>query len=142
VGALGGAGGALAAAMPDILKRTGVSELFGIKAMFVLYAILGLIGCLLYARIPRRPPQIQNNLAQALGPSRTIVYKLAALLSLDAFAGGFVVQSLLALWLFEHFGLSLSAASLFFFWSGVLSAFSYPIAAWLSRQFGLVNTMV
>ena len=49
---------------------------------------------------------------------------------------------LLALWLFERFDLSLSAASLFFFWSGVLSAFSFPVAAWLSRRIGLVNTMV
>ena len=57
-------------------------------------------------------------------------------------AGGFVVQSLLALWLFQRFDLSLSAASLFFFWSGVLSAFSFPVAAWLSKRIGLVNTMV
>jgi MFS family permease len=52
------------------------------------------------------------------------------------------VQSLLALWLFERFDLSLSAASLFFFWSGMLAAFSFPVAAWLSRRIGLVNTMV
>jgi MFS family permease len=77
-----------------------------------------------------------------LGPSRGIVYKLAALFSLDAFAGGFVVQSLLALWLFERFDLSLATAGLFFFWSGVLSAFSFPVAAWLSQRVGLVNTMV
>ena len=64
-----------------------------------------------------------------LGPSRGIVYKLAALFSLDAFAGGFVVQSLLALWLFQRFGLSLAAASIFFFWSSLLAAFSYPVAA-------------
>ena len=70
------------------------------------------------------------------------MYKLAALFSLDAFAGGFVVQSLLALWLFERFDLSLSAASLFFFWSSVLSAFSYPVAAWLAQRIGLINTMV
>ena len=78
----------------------------------------------------------------ALGPSRHIVYKLAALFCLDAFAGGFIVQSLLALWLFERYDMSLSAASLFFFWSGVLSAFSFPVAVWLSRRIGLVNTMV
>jgi MFS family permease len=52
------------------------------------------------------------------------------------------VQSLLALWLFERFEFSLSSASLFFFWSGVLSAFSFPVAARLSRRIGLVNTMV
>src|SRR5580693_5719160 len=65
-----------------------------------------------------------------------------ALFSLDAFGGGFIVQSLLALWLFKRFGISLSAASLFFFWTSVLSALSYPLASWLARHFGLVNTMV
>jgi len=77
-----------------------------------------------------------------LGPSRGIVYKLAALFCIDAFAGGFIVNSLLALWLFERFGLSLSGAALFFFWSSTLSAFSYPVAARLAKRFGLVNTMV
>ena len=52
------------------------------------------------------------------------------------------MQSLLALWLFERFDLSLTAASGFFFWSNVLSAFSYPVAARLGNRFGLVNTMV
>jgi MFS family permease len=47
-----------------------------------------------------------------------------------------------ALWLFNKFGLSLAAAGLFFFWTGVLSAFSFPVAAWLSQRIGLVNTMV
>jgi MFS family permease len=142
VGGLASAGGALAAATPELFTRTGCSELSGIKAMFWIYAMLGLVGGLLYTRIPGRMPPTQHDLAQALGPSRTIVYKLAALFSLDAFAGGFVAQSLLALWLFERFDLSLSAASLFFFWSGVLSAFSFPVAASLSSRFGLVNTMV
>jgi MFS family permease len=77
-----------------------------------------------------------------LGPSRRTVYKLAALFSLDSFAGGFTVQSLLALWLFERFELSLATASAFFFWSNVLTAFSYPVAARLGKRFGLVNTMV
>jgi MFS family permease len=86
--------------------------------------------------------QMEERHSAPLGPSRGIVYKLAALFSLDAFAGGFVVQSLLALWLFERYDLSLSAASLFFFWATTLSAFSYPVAAWLAKRIGLVNTMV
>ena len=111
--------------------------------MFILYAALGLIGGLFYRRIPSAPSRAPDQRTHAaLGPSRHIVYKLAALFSLDAFAGGFVVQSLLALWLFERFDLSLAEAGVFFFWSGVLSAFSFPVAAWLSRRIGLVNTMV
>src|SRR5258708_8553569 len=48
----------------------------------------------------------------------------------------------MALWLFERFDLSLAAASAFFFWSNVLTALSYPVAARLGKRFGLVNTMV
>lgn len=142
IGALASAVGALAAATPDVLGPVGIDQLTAIKLMFVVYALLGLLGALLYARIPRRPPAREAAARGALGPSRGVVYRLAALFSLDAFAGGFVVQSLLALWLFERFDMSLSAASMFFFWSGVLSAFSFPVAAWISRRIGLVNTMV
>ncbi len=112
-----------------------------LQAIFVVYAALGLVAGWLYTRIPRRPP-VQLDFRQALGPSRATVYKLAALFSVDAFAGGFAVQSLLALWLFKRFELSLSTASPFFFLSGILAAFSFPVAAWLSRRVGLINTMV
>ena len=105
-------------------------------------AVLGLIGALSYSRLPRAEVKETANQATPLGPSRRTVYKLAALFSLDAFAGGFTVQSLMALWLFERFDLSLAAASAFFFWSNVLAAFSYPVAARLGTRFGLVNTMV
>ena len=142
IGAMAGACGALASAAPDFLSAIGVAQVDAIKGMFVLYALLGVVGGLTYSRIPPRPQPTKGQQPAALGPSRYIVYKLAALFSLDAFAGGFVVQSLLALWLFERFDLSLSAAGLFFFWSGVLAAFSFPVAAWLSRHIGLINTMV
>ncbi len=109
--------------------------------MFYAYAVLGLAAAILYRRLPRRQVEEAHHSAP-LGPSRAVVYRLAALFSLDAFAGGFIVQSLLALWLFQRFELSLAAAGSFFFWSSVLSAFSYPVAARLAMRVGLVNTMV
>jgi MFS family permease len=140
-GALATAAGALAAAIPDVLVRAGFGELTAFQAMFYAYAALGVIGAALYRRLPHA--RIGEAAASTpLGPSRWTVYKLAALFSLDSFAGGLVVQSLLALWLFQRFDLSLSAASLFFFWSSVLTAFSYPVAARLAARFGLINTMV
>jgi MFS family permease len=144
IGALAAACGALASASPQVLAPLGIGQLAALRAMFVLYALLGAITGLLYARLPRRAAAPSGEPVQrsALGPSRGIVYRLAALFSIDAFAGGFAVQSLLALWLFERFGLSLSTAALFFFWSGVLGAFSFPVAAWIARRIGLVNTMV
>jgi predicted MFS family arabinose efflux permease len=142
MGGLASDGGALVSATPEFFVRTGWIELSGIRAMFAFYALLGLAGGLLYMRIPSRPSASPNSPPATLGPSRNIVYKLATLFSLDAFAGGFLAQSLFALWLFRRFDLSLSTASLFFLWFGVLSALSYPVAAWLSRRIGLVNTMV
>jgi len=133
----------------DFVPRSGVAELRAHVVERPLipsdpwsYAALGLVGALFYSRLPHARAQAAAPQATALGPSRRTVYKLAALFSLDSFAGGFTVQSLLALWLFERFDLSLAAASAFFFWSNVLTAFSYPVAARLGRRFGLVNTMV
>jgi MFS family permease len=142
VGALAAAVGALAAGAPSLTEETGIERLTIIRAMFLIYGLLGLAGGLVYNRLPPRPVLRSPGATSVLGPSRGIVVRLAALFSLDSFAGGFVVQSLLALWLFERFGMSLAAASLFFFWSGLLSALSFPVAAWLSRRIGLVNTMV
>lgn len=142
VGALAAAAGSLAAAVPELLGHVGLGHLAALKLMFVLYAALGVAGGYFYWRLPRRPRAPDDTPKAALGPSRRIVYKLAALFSLDAFAGGFVVQSLLALWLFERFQMSVAAAGVFFFWAGVVSAFSFPVAAWLARRIGLVNTMV
>jgi len=142
IGSFAAAAGALASASPDLIAPLGLSRTGALKAMFALYAALGLLGGVLYARIPNARHAAEAKEISTLGASRAVVYKLAGLFSIDAFAGGFAVQSLLALWLFEKFGLSLAAAGLFFFWTGVLSALSYPVAAWLSRRVGLVNTMV
>ncbi len=141
IGALCAAAGSLAATLPDVLVSAGATQLGAFRAMFYAYAGLGLICALLYRQVPHARAEEKGPPA-ALGPSRRTVYKLAALFSIDAFAGGFVAQSLLVLWLFQRFDLSLSAAGLFFFWSSTLSAFSYPVAAWIAKRVGLVNTMV
>ena len=141
IGAMSTAAGALSAAVPDVLVTAGIGRIAAFKLMFCFYGVLGLLAAALYRRVQPSHAE-ERHVSTPLGPSRGMVYKLAALFSLDAFAGGFVVQSLLALWLFKRFGISLSAASLFFFWTSVLSALSYPLASWLARRIGLVNTMV
>ena len=143
IGALSIAAGALAAGAPDWLAGPwGMGKIAALQVMFYVYAALGLVGALFYSRLPYAKARQEAPQASALGSSRRTVFRLAELFSLDACASGFVVQSILALWLFERFGLSLSAASAFFFWSNVLAAFSYPVAAQIGKRFGLVNTMV
>jgi len=141
-GALAAAAGSLAAGTPELLVALGWSRIDALKAMFVFYAVLGIAGGLFYRLIPKDAAAEAGKPRFALGPSKPVVYKLAALFSIDAFAGGFAVQSLLALWLFQRFELSLTAAGMFFFWAGLLAAFSYPASAWLAGRIGLLNTMV
>jgi len=141
IGSIFGAVGALAAAAPEWLaQHQGVRMLVALKLMFVLYGAIGLAVGAIYTRFPRTDHA--EKAPAPLGPSKSTVWKLAGLFSIDAFAGGFMINSLMALWLFERFDLSITAAGAFFFWTGLLSAVSQLAAAPLSRRIGLVNTMV
>ena len=141
-GALAAAAGSLASGSPELLVATGWTRIEALQAMFFLYALLGIAGFARYWLVPAGLPAPVEKSRFALGPSKSIVLRMAALFSIDSFAGGFAVQSLLALWLFEKFDMTLAAAGAFFFWSGLLAALSYPAAAWIARRIGLLNTMV
>ena len=141
-GALSAALGALAAGVPGwIAVRTGVALDTGLRAAFAVYGAIGFVVWLLYRGIP--PLAAAGAAPPApLGPSRGIVLRLAALFGVDAFAGGLVVNALLALWLFERFGLGLGEAGAFFFVTGLLSAGSQLAAPHVARRIGLLRTMV
>jgi MFS family permease len=142
-GSLMGAFGTLIASVTDLAPRwLGISPLHTMRLLFLLYAAIGLAAGLIYRGVsePDRPPGEKPH--APLGPSRQIVYRLTALFSVDAFGGGFFVQTILALWLFEAFRLPVSVASTIFFWTGLFSAASFLAAVPISRRFGLVNTMV
>jgi len=126
-----GAVGALASGLP-----------VPIQGMFVVYALVGLGALALYRRLSPSLEETHSSARAPLRESRGMVYTLAGLFCVDSFGGGFVVQSLLALWLFQRFGLSVAAAGTIFFWTGLLSAGSYLAAVPLARRIGLVNTMV
>jgi MFS family permease len=140
---LSGAVGALFAGVPTILARnTALSSQGALEAMFLLYAGIALLAFALYRSLSPAIEPPADMPAAPLGESKRIVYTLAGLFSIDTFGSGFVVQSLLALWLFQRFDLSVATTGTIFFWTGLLSSISYPIAAWLARRIGLVNTMV
>ncbi|KVC50229.1 ABC transporter permease [Burkholderia diffusa] len=143
VGAVSGAVGSLAAGLPIVVaSHTRITTLGAMRGMFLVYAAAGIVVCMLYRRLPRPETHATKNATLPLGPSRPIVIRLTMLFSVDAFAGGLVVNSLLSLWLMQRFGLSIAAAGRFFFWAGLLSAGSQLAAAPLARRIGLLNTMV
>jgi MFS family permease len=128
-GALAGALGALA---------SGIAE----RWVFVVYAATAVVAALVYAGLSRDAEPPAHAPAMPLQRSRRIVLQLAALFSLDSMGGGLVVQSLLVLWLYRRFGMSVTAAGEIFFVAGLCGAFSQLASSWLARRIGLVETMV
>jgi len=143
IGSLVAAVGSLAAALPGVIAGiAGLSDKVSMQAMFLFYALLGLLAALVYRGLPKALEPGASQPRAPLDKSKRKVYALAALFSLDAFGGGFVVQSMVALWLYQRFGLSAAAAATIFFWMGLLTALSYLIAVRIAKRIGLVRTMV
>ncbi|HEX3218487.1 MAG TPA: MFS transporter [Candidatus Limnocylindria bacterium] len=110
---------------------------------FVAYAIAGVVSTILALALDRRV-EVGQRLERgfAIRRSRRTVAMLSALFSLDALAGGFVVQSYLAFWFAERWAADPGAVGLLFAASNVLAAVSFPVAAWLASRIGLIRTMV
>ena len=148
VGSLAAAAGALLAGVPDLVAAHGpLDHLGAVRAMFVAYGVVGLlVWCLYRGRGPRAArargdPGLPEP-AAPLGPSRDIVRRLALLFSVDSFAGGLVVNAMLALWLSTRFDVTAAQAGVVFFWTGLLSTASLWLAPRLAGRIGLLNTMV
>ena len=142
-GAFAVACGSLAAAAPDWLARhAGIDLALAERAGFLVYAGIGLLVAALYLRLS---PAIEHDVSASPVPlrkSRDVVLRLAALFSLDSFGGGFVVQSLLVLWLFRRFALPVATTAAIFFAMGILAGFSQFLSGKLAARIGHVRTMV
>ena len=87
--------------------------------------------------------KLSKPLKQTLSPkSKQIIGKLSCLFAVDSFAGGFIIQSIVSLWFFTKFGVELTTLSYIFSITGVLTAFSFLVAAKIADRIGLINTMV
>jgi MFS family permease len=153
-----GALGALAAGLPDLLTHAGVGLTTGIRFMFGLYVVAALVAALLamllsaavetaphdlpQATAGATPRRRRPQLAPAMGSSRSVVLRLAAIFSVDALAGGLVAQSLAALYFHLRFGVPLGPLGVLFFAANTLAALSFLAAVPLARRIGLLNTMV
>ena len=143
IGSAATALGVLAAALPDLMTTwTGCTRAVAMQLMFGLYAALGLVALAVYR--PLSPQvEIANEAPKApLQQSKRLVYGMAALFGMDSFGTGFLVQSLLALWLYQAFHVSVTTAAAILFWSSLCSAFSYLVAVPIAARIGLINTMV
>ena len=143
IGALVAAVGSLCAGVPEwIGDRVGVTAEVALRWTFVFYAVLGAVVLVRYRTLSPAVEPTGDAPHVALGPSKRIVYQLAALFSLDSFGGGFAITAIVVLWLQNRFDLSLAVSGAVFFWAGVLSAFSALVAVRIAARIGLVRTMV
>jgi MFS family permease len=153
IGAL--AGGVLA----QSLQASGFSPLSSYRVIVVVYGAIGAILAIMFAclsssaeatALPKASaaPALKRQRGQrlwdtlGLAKSGPIVFKLSALFSLDAFAGGFILQSIVAYWFHIRYGVEPAALGAIFFGGNALAGISALSASWLARRIGLINTMV
>lgn len=134
------------------LQHIGFSEFASYRAVILGYSLIGVILLLLFYSfsssidiIPEKvidPQKDQPRVFLGLHRSRGVVLRLAGLFSIDAFAGGFVIQSLIAYWFHIKFGTDPALLGTIFFGANILAGISALSATWLAKKFGLINTMV
>jgi MFS family permease len=139
-GALSGGAGAAA------LQRAGTAPLRSYQLLFVGYTAVGAALVLLATRLS---PAVEAPVAReapravlGLHRSRGVVLRLSALFAVDAFAGGFVVQSFVAWWFHRRFGAGPGTLGVIFFGANLLAGVSALSAAWVARRIGLLRTMI
>lgn len=140
---LAGAVGALAAGGPSALHE--LLPALPADQRWLLLLPVGALACMLLAsRLGSRvevEPELPRD-ERGLRRSRGAVRRLAALFAVDAFAGGFIVQTFLVFWFGRQFGADADVMGLVFFGAGLLQAASSIAAGWLAARIGLLNTMV
>ncbi len=138
--------------MAQVLQRAGMSPEGSYRVIVAAYAAAGLLLGYLFMRLsaavevhrklhPSIPSQHAGRLL-GLHRSRRVVLKLSALFSLDAFAGGFVLQSIVAYWFHTRYNVQPAALGAIFFGANVLAGLSALSASWVASRIGLIRTMV
>ena len=143
VGSFAGAIGALAVGLPPRFAPTAVS---GYRFLVWGYVACALVMVVLFILLSRSVEATNKTIAHirkiGVHRSRGMIARLAALFALDAFAGGFIVQSIVAYWFYLRYGTDLKVLGGIFFGINFLSALSFLAAPAISRRIGLLNTMV
>jgi MFS family permease len=148
-GALATAAGSLSAGLlTQSLQRSGLPVAAAERGVLFVYAALGALLGILFQGLSvaaEAPPKGADTVVRTLlgiGPSRRVVFRLSGLFAMDAFGGGFVVQSFAAYWFYLRYGVSPAALGSIFFGANILAGFSALFAARLAARFGLIETMV
>ncbi|MBI1794761.1 MAG: MFS transporter [Chloroflexi bacterium] len=149
VGSFATATGALSGGwLAQLLQAGGMSALEAYRVVLMGYSIGGLILGLLFLSLSRDveagAASQKESMPRVFGlhKSRSVVIRLSALFSIDAFAGGFVVQSLIAYWFYVKFGIDAGVIGSIFFGANVLAGISALLAVRIANKIGLINTMV
>src|SRR5436305_8029734 len=145
-GSLATAAGSLCGGvLSQALQRTAATPLASYRVVVLLYAALGAVLALLFTRLSPATEVAASDATATrfgIGRSRAVVLRLSGLFALDAFAGGFVIQSFAAYWFYLRFEVNPATLGMIFFWANVLAGVSALLASRLAARFGLVRTMV
>lgn len=149
LGSFATASGAIAGGwIAQVMQYGGASPLDSYRSVVIGYAIFGVVMVILFSRLSTKVEVDRSkanwNAKSLLGlhRSKKVVLKLSALFSLDAFGGGFIVQSIMAYWFFVRFGTEPGMLGTIFFFANLLAGVSALAAVRIAEKIGLIRTMV
>lgn len=149
VGSFATATGALSGGwLAQILQNQGLSGGEAYRVVLMGYSSGGILLMLLFfwlspqVEVPAQQKVVVARRVLGLHKSRDVVFKLSALFALDAFAGGLILQSLMAYWFHVKYGIESGLIGSIFFGANILAGFSALLAVPISKKIGLINTMV
>jgi MFS family permease len=149
VGSFATATGALVGGLlAQMLQGKGFTPLNSYRAVLMGYTLIGMVLGALFLLLsgsveaPRLAEATSIQRRFGLHKSRGVVFRLSSLFALDAFAGGLVVQSMVAYWFNIKFNVQPALLGSIFFAANILAGISALSAAWIAKRIGLINTMV
>lgn len=132
--------------LAQVLQINGWSSLEAYRFVLMGYALGGFLLLLLFISLSNaievKPQNVMPQQILGLHKSRGVVFKLSSLFALDAFAGGLVVQSMMAYWFHVRFDVEAGTLGSIFFGANILAGISALLAVRIAKRFGLINTMV
>jgi MFS family permease len=134
--------------LAQFLRNGGMTAFNSYRYILAGYALGGMILAVLFLfvtdtiEVPQEELQNTNKRTLGLHRSKGVVLRLSTLFALDAFAGGLVIQSMVAYWFHVKFGVEAGVIGSIFFGANILAGISALLAGRLAKKIGLINTMV
>ncbi|HSR19121.1 MAG TPA: MFS transporter [Ignavibacteriaceae bacterium] len=134
--------------LSELLQAVEFNKENSYKAILAFYVFAGILLSIIFYYLSANIELAEGTEKELKGKmlglhkSKKVVIKLSTLFALDSFAGGLIIQSIIAYWFFLRFDAEIGTLGTIFFGVNIIAGISALFAVQISKKIGLLNTMV